>query len=1033
MSSVSTRTGQVPAGSIASSYRECISYFNELCSTSDSLEDELARDGLSTSFADELARFRIWAANSGAHHPAKSKYSMEYRLREASNATTMVLRALGKLKQLLRSAADRRSHDHDSTEVGGHPLGKSELLPPSSPISSSGSYDPPDLEPISEEARLQDICSNINAIITLLYRLLIAIRRPVVRDDSPKYSTIDVSHWEFYDRKHVQDKFPKTHEFLFTRLGKANTQRRQFFQYQKDHREKLARERGEVHINDEPAPPEGTVVTKVSTLVDLPGPALAAENPLGMMVEVGSDGGQTQTSYACMSAMGDGGGGRNLKAPPPPNSVRAYAGEPFECPYCLYPVAVQDFRSWHRHHVFKDLRPYLCTFRDCTTPDQLFETRRKWFEHELQFHRKEWFCNDCEIVFTSEKDLEKHLQQLHSGICTAVLLPIIIKGCQRAPKSTQRCALCMEEKPASKIRNHVARHLQQLALFSLPQRKDLEVSEEGENQDTDENESGISGLDNADVDPGRQQAPSLTILSDTTSTAFLREDIDESEEGENQDTGENDSGVTGLEKPEVDPGRQQFPPIVNNTISAFYNEEQYVTRAQSPQRGTQRYSHPSTDNRASTGPLSLEAYYPRPHQGQFSNAYGTGPPSPRQHLHSSLPQFTGMPTQLGMIPGGYRPLPMQDRMRRELGDPSRPLPSSALLHNSDPIRLEDPNPLLFGLPGGHTDGSPSPDYHLLRGPSPDDEQEREWEREREREWKAEMVVLNEGKQRKWTKISKEILSQQAVEQMGYQFELHEDSITIHKELMRDEIDHLVELSMGIRGHGRRDRDSERDGDNGSAGPIEGKQWKWTRISREILSQRAVEQMGYQFEPHEDSITIYKVLMRDEIDHLVELSMSIRGHGRTDRDSERDGDNGSAGPIEGKQRTWTRISREILSQRAVEQMGYQFEPHEDSITIYKELMRDEIDHLVELSMSIRGHGRRDRDSERDGDNGSAGPIEGKQRKWTRISRKILSQRAVEQMGYQFEPHEDSITIHKELMRDEIDHLVELSMRISNLGT
>lgn len=62
---------------------------------------------------------------------------------------------------------------------------------------------------------------------------------------------------------------------------------------------------------------------------------------------------------------------------------------------------------------------------------------------------------------------------------------------------------------------------------------------------------------------------------------------------------------------------------------------------------------------------------------------------------------------------------------------------------------------------------------------------------------------------------------------------------------------------------------------GSVGPVEGKKPRWTRISREIISQRAVEERGYKFEPLADAITIYKVLSRDEIDDLVEHSRKIR--------------------------------------------------------------------------------------------------------------------------------------------------------------
>ena len=86
---------------------------------------------------------------------------------------------------------------------------------------------------------------------------------------------------------------------------------------------------------------------------------------------------------------------------------------------------------------------------------------------------------------------------------------------------------------------------------------------------------------------------------------------------------------------------------------------------------------------------------------------------------------------------------------------------------------------------------------------------------------------------------------------------------------------------------------------GSAGPVEGQQPTWTRISTEIVSVRAVIKSGYDFKPGPGVVTIFKVLTRDEIDDLVDLSRKIRegrkpsGRGdrdrrdRDDRDRERD--------------------------------------------------------------------------------------------------------------------------------------------------
>jgi len=115
-----------------------------------------------------------------------------------------------------------------------------------------------------------------------------------------------------------------------------------------------------------------------------------------------------------------------------------------------------------------------------------FKTRGEWFKHELKFHRQEWYCNDCGIVFKAEKELENHLRHVHPDTCTPVLLPVVIKGCQRISRSSQCCVLCTAELPAARIRNHLARHLQQLALCSLPRRQDIDSDVEDETAGEDE-------------------------------------------------------------------------------------------------------------------------------------------------------------------------------------------------------------------------------------------------------------------------------------------------------------------------------------------------------------------------------------------------------------------------------------------------------------------------------------------------------------------------------------------------------------------
>ena len=95
--------------------------------------------------------------------------------------------------------------------------------------------------------------------------------------------------------------------------------------------------------------PEGTVLTKVSNLQDLPPTSMPdpSDDHTDLFdTETNSDGGCTQTSYAPTSVFGKDTRLPNLSVPPPPDAARAYCGEPFECPYCRYLIIVTNFRSW---------------------------------------------------------------------------------------------------------------------------------------------------------------------------------------------------------------------------------------------------------------------------------------------------------------------------------------------------------------------------------------------------------------------------------------------------------------------------------------------------------------------------------------------------------------------------------------------------------------------------------------------------------------------------------------------------------------
>ncbi len=118
----------------------------------------------------------------------------------------------------------------------------------------------------------------------------------------------------------------------------------------------------------------------------------------------------------------------DLSETPYPLPPKESADEkPFECPYCFCVITIDGTRSW-TEHIFDDLQPYICTFQHCSTPDRLYDSRREWFHH-----------------------VTAHLRCGHTGDAKLV------------------CPLCKSTLASPHLFEwHLARHLEELALFALP-------------------------------------------------------------------------------------------------------------------------------------------------------------------------------------------------------------------------------------------------------------------------------------------------------------------------------------------------------------------------------------------------------------------------------------------------------------------------------------------------------------------------------------------------------------------------------------
>lgn len=122
----------------------------------------------------------------------------------------------------------------------------------------------------------------------------------------------------------------------------------------------------------------------------------------------------------------------------------------------------------------------MCTFKDCSNPDETYESRRQWFSHELQRHRRIWTCGGhCETIFHSSMQLIAHLKAFSPIAITEAQIPALIemRAAPVAKNSEFSCPLCdLKIIGRTQLQKHLGRHLEELALFTLP--NNLEEAED---------------------------------------------------------------------------------------------------------------------------------------------------------------------------------------------------------------------------------------------------------------------------------------------------------------------------------------------------------------------------------------------------------------------------------------------------------------------------------------------------------------------------------------------------------------------------
>jgi hypothetical protein len=425
---------------------------------------------------------------------------------------------------------------------------------PAAPPSDSFNINrgPYSLNPKAPE--MTQLSQGIRSLVSHLYKLSMLIRRPIPHDRLTKCNSIDVSHYESFESGHILNCFPTLNEILRLRLAHAMKRRRQYLIYSQRHHHALANPKSappleDVFIERLPETQVGEAVSANkpvatppridTTNLGIPDSRFGTNTEATQFVPIDnsdedrppSDLG-TVSTYASTTFSDE-----KVRIPPRPQGPDGKELEQFECPYCLHIVETKTVRAW-KLHVLRDLRPYVCTFEQCTSSENMFEKRSEWFSHEMQFHRKDWSCNILgHGTYQHESEFEDHIRRDHSNWFVESQLPSLIAMFGRPSQALLApCPFCNEAHqefkeedplqavlteegepiirrdpvfvPTGKIKRHIARHLERLALFSIPP--------------PDYGDEDMTSLNSDDVDKASSESRSELLESEYPSSIPIK-------------------------------------------------------------------------------------------------------------------------------------------------------------------------------------------------------------------------------------------------------------------------------------------------------------------------------------------------------------------------------------------------------------------------------------------------------------------------------------------------------------------------------
>jgi hypothetical protein len=145
----------------------------------------------------------------------------------------------------------------------------------------------------------------------------------------------------------------------------------------------------------------------------------------------------------------------------------------------------------NRRHIFKDLQPYICTFESCLDMLITFPTRKLWSDHEFSVHRNRhsFNCHQCRQELETEEIFRQHLggaHSMHLNDKQFLAAASAARVTAQKPVIDEQCPLCLKSGLTSvrAFTTHVGRHMEGIALASLPREDGSDSEAEDESQST---------------------------------------------------------------------------------------------------------------------------------------------------------------------------------------------------------------------------------------------------------------------------------------------------------------------------------------------------------------------------------------------------------------------------------------------------------------------------------------------------------------------------------------------------------------------